>query len=120
MVTAHFDPDSLRDDNWNNELIGAGYKGFFAATLLNSFHDRAYIAGIQRYVYTQKFSNGFTQNFGYRLGFISGYDERMSPLTNVSPLLPFPQLIYDISWKQVGVDFGFSGLALSAGFFYQF
>lgn len=120
MVTVHFNPDSLSDDNWNNQLVGVVYDGYFAGTLLNSFHDRAYVAGIQRYFYRQKISENVTQNVGYRLGLISGYDERMLSFAANTPLLPFPQLIYELSWKHVGIEFGLLPMAATAGLFYQF
>ena len=120
MVTLHINEHSRSNDNWNNQLIAATYDGYFAGTLLNSFYDRAYVAGIQRVFFSQQISENFSQSVGYRIGFISGYDERMMSFAKNTPVLPFPQLIYDLSWKHAGVEFGLLPMAATAGLFYQF
>ncbi len=115
MVTFHLEPGS-RDDNWNNQLIAGTYKGYFAGTFINSFDDRAYAAGIQRVWATQKISDTVTNRVGYRVGLVTGYDERMVPIAAHTPVLPFPQIIDDITWKHIGLEFSWCVDTVSAGF----
>ncbi len=120
MASFHLEPGS-RDDNWNNQLIAGTYAGFFAGTLVNSFYDRAYAFGIQRMWGTQQLSEHISNSPGYRLGLISGYDERMMDLAAHTPLLPFPQIIDDIViGDHVGIELSWSVVVLSAGFVVTF
>lgn len=120
MASFHLEPGS-RDDNWNNQLIAGTYDGFFAGTLVNSFYDRAYAFGIQRMWGTQQISEHITNSPGYRLGLISGYDDRMMELADHTPLLPFPQVIDDIViGKHVGIELSWSVVVVSAGFVVTF
>lgn len=120
MVSFHLEPGS-RDDNWNNQLIAGTYKGFFAGTLVNSFYDRAYAFGIQRMWGTQQISEHITNSPGYRLGLISGYDDRMMELADHTPLIPFPQVVDDIViGKHVGIELSWSVVVVSAGFVITF
>ncbi len=115
MVTFHLEPGS-RDDNWNNQLIAGTYKGYFAGTFINSFYDRGYAVGIQRMWDTEQLSDNFKNSVGYRLGLVSGYDERMVPIAAKTPVLPFPQIIDDITWKHVGIELSWCVDTVSAGF----
>jgi hypothetical protein len=115
MVTFHLEPGS-RDDNWNNQLIAGTYKGYFAGTFINSFYDRGYAAGIQRMWDTKQLSDNVKNSVGYRLGLVSGYDERLAPIANKTPVLPFPQIIDDITWKHVGIELSWCVDTVSAGF----
>lgn len=115
MFTFHLEPSS-RDDNWNNQLIAGTYKGFFAGTFINSFYDRGYAAGIERMWDTEQLSDNFKNSVGYRLGLVSGYDQRLMALAAKTPVLPFPQVIDDITWKHVGVELSWCVDTVSAGF----
>ena len=86
MVTVHLNLDSQRNDNWNTQLLGEDYKAYFSGTLINSFGDRTRVFGLQPYVFSQEISNDFNQNIGYRLGVISGYDQRITPAASETPL----------------------------------
>lgn len=115
MFTFHLEPGS-RDDNWNNQLIAGTYKGFFAGTFINSFYDRGYAAGIQRMWDTEQLSDNVKNSVGYRVGLVSGYDERLAPIAAKTPVLPFPQVIDDITWKHVGIELSWCVDTVSAGF----
>jgi hypothetical protein len=115
MFTFHLEPGS-RDDNWNNQLIAGTYKGYFAGTFINSFYDRGYAAGIQRVWDTEQFSDNFKNSIGYRVGLVSGYDEQLAPIAAKTPVLPFPQVIDDITWKHVGIELSWCVDTVSAGF----
>lgn len=115
MFTFHLEKAS-RDDNWNNQLIAGTYKGFFAGTFINSFYDRGYALGIQRMWDTEQLSDNFKNSVGYRLGLVTGYDERLAPIAGKTPVLPFPQIIDDITWKHVGIELSWCVDTVSAGF----
>lgn len=120
MFTLHFNPNSLKKDRWSNDLIGGVYKGFFAGTLINSFNDRAYVFGIQRDVYTKKYSNNWQINSGYRLGLITGYDSRMTKVADKTKVLPFPEIYSDFMYKKVGVELSWSVSVITAKFIVHF
>ncbi len=115
MFTFHLMPSS-RDDNWNNQLIAGTYKGYFAGTFINSFYDRGYAVGVQRMWDTEQLSDNFKNSVGYRLGLVTGYDERLMPIAGKTPVLPFPQIIDDLTWKNVGIEFSWCFDTVSAGF----
>lgn len=120
MFTFHLDPNS-RDDNWNNQLIAGTYDGFFAGTFINSFYDRGYALGIQRMWGKQQLSEYVSNSPGYRLGLVTGYDERMMDLAAHTPVLPFPQIIDDIViGDHVGIELSWSVVVVSAGFVVTF
>ncbi|WP_119343631.1 hypothetical protein [Facilibium subflavum] len=120
MFTWHFNPQSRQDDRWSNNLIGGLYKSIFVGTLLNSFSDRAFVFGIQRNVYTDQLSQNMQMNIGYRLGLITGYDERMSEFAKYSPVLPIPELYMDFAYKNFGAELSYIGVVFTAKFFIRF
>src|SRR5262245_43591686 len=60
----------------NNWVAGLSYGGFFGATFLNSFGRRAFTGGIQR-EYVVMGTPWVGISLGYRLGFVTGYDQRL-------------------------------------------
>lgn len=121
MFTLHINPESFKDDRWNNNLIGGVYDGIFFGTLLNSFDNRAFVVGLGRDVYNETLSENFNLRVGYRLGVISGYDERMGDMAKYSPVIPFPQIYADLTWrKHLGFEFTYVGVVFTAGFYWTF
>lgn len=119
MVTYHLQ-HSDHDERWNNNLMAMNYHGYFLGTLKNSFDDRAYAFGIERLWGKQPLPCNFSNEVGYRIGVISGYDERMMRIAKYTPLLPFPQVIDTIMWKNVGLQMGWSVVTVSAILTYHF
>ncbi len=120
MVTFHLEPGS-RDDRWNNNLVAVSYDGFIAGTLMNSFDDRAFVFAIERLWSTQQLSANVTNSVGYRLGLITGYDERMMQIAEYTPVLPFPQVMDNIVIdNHFGLELSWCVDTVSAGLFYQF
>lgn len=105
---------------YKNDLLMLVYRSFFAGTLINCYNDRTYIFGVQRYVFENHFGCGIDSQLGYRAGLIYGYDERLMPIAGTLKLLPCAQIIYDLGWKHVGVEFTFTGVIVSAGFSIRF
>ena len=120
MLTWHFNPESRKDDRWSNNLIGGLYNSIFVGTLLNSFDDRAFVVGVQRNIYTNQLSENNQFNVGYRLGLISGYDQRMSDIAKYLPILPIPELYIDYSYRNFGAELSYIGVVFTAKFFIRF
>lgn len=105
----------LRDINrglGGNSLIGLAYRGYYGATFINSFGDRAITAGLQR-----SFSPGRTSALatavGYRAGLITGYDERFFGIGDKVPALPFVQIVGSLDWHKLGVELAYAGIVAS-------
>ncbi|MCF6765459.1 hypothetical protein L3V82_06710 [Thiotrichales bacterium 19S3-7] len=121
MFTLHFSPGSIRDDNWNNELIGGTYKGIFVGTLVNSFYNRAYVAGFSRDLYKNQVSENLDMTTGYRLGLITGYTLDMNEFTSHLPALPFVQAYVDFTYRNiVGIEFSYVGIVVTTEFYLRF
>jgi hypothetical protein len=86
MWSTHLNADRLHIDS-NNVMGGITYGPVFATTFVNSFGRRAYAAGFQRDVLSA--TRGSTAAaLGFRLGAISGYDERFLSFAKDTPVLP--------------------------------
>ena len=123
MWTYHIGTNLFQNQyNANNQLFSLTYRGLFAGTLLNSFYQRSYAAGIQRTLFSHTLANHVQDHFGYRLGLMYGYGtEEIQSLTGLYlPLVPFPQLIYGVDWNHVGVEVSWTVYVVSAGFYIWF
>lgn len=120
MWTYHLKRESEDFDNSRNDLIGLSYKGYFLATLVNSEDRRSYAAGIQRYWLTRNLRPDLTYQLGYRLGLIYGYDRKLGKYAAHIPVVPFPQFLFDLTWKHVGLELSYTWVVVSAGFYIRF
>ena len=120
MWSYHLKHESQDMDNSRNDLIGFSYRGLFAATFINSENRRSYAAGVQRYWLTDPLTPDLSWQLGYRLGLIYGYDEKLGHFASVSPVIPFPQLISDLTWKNVGWEISYTWVVLSTSFYVRF
>ncbi|MBA2654714.1 MAG: hypothetical protein H0U71_06575 [Gammaproteobacteria bacterium] len=111
---------NISEGLYRNDLLSITYGGFFAGTLLNCFQDRCYAVGCQRYWLDIPLSQCVMSHFGYRLGLLYGYDERLSAIAGKCAILPCLQFIYSINYKKVGVELMLTGVTLSGGFFIRF
>ncbi len=112
MWTKHFHPGIT-----NNQMVAVNFRGYFAGTFLNSWHDRSYAAGIERSVHHGNMGDTGTYSVGYRLGAINGYDSRLIRGAGSTPVVPFIQIIGNASWKRVGVQGSYCWLVFTGGFF---
>jgi hypothetical protein len=92
-----------------NSLLGVAFRGYYAATFINSFGDRAVAAGIQR-TFTAPRDGAFTKALGYRAGLVTGYDERFFGIGDKVPALPFAQLVGSVDYRNLGVELGYAGI----------
>ncbi|MBK2125647.1 hypothetical protein [Fangia hongkongensis] len=120
MFTWHFNPESRKDDRASNNLVGGLYNSIFFGTLLNSFSDRAFVVGVQRDLYTHSFTPNSKFSAGYRIGIITGYDQRMADIARYLPALPFPELYIDYAYHNIGVELSYVGVVATAKFFIRF
>lgn len=95
-----------------NSLIGFAYRGYYAGTFINSYGDRAVVAGMQRSFSTPR-SGSLTTAIGYRAGVLTGYDERFLGIGDKIPALPFFQLVGTVDYRRVGVELAYSGIVAS-------
>ena len=118
MWSTHLtDPDLDVQNNW---LIGLNIEGFFVGTFINSYDKRSWAAGIERRVWSVGKKNGLNASLGYRLGLMTGYEERFTMFFGHSPIILFPELISNIAYKNVGFQIGYSWTVLTGGFFWRF
>jgi hypothetical protein len=74
------------------------YSHWFAATFINSWNERSFVAAVERYWVTGEW--GFLDfGVGYRAGVITGYDERTLELARHTPVVPF---VGPLAWTHVG------------------
>ena len=118
MWSTHLtDPDLDVQNNW---LIALNIEGFFVGTFINSYDKRSWAAGIERRLWSVGKKNGFNASLGYRLGLMTGYEERFTIFFGHSPIILFPELISNIAYKNVGFQIGYSWTVVTGGFFWRF
>jgi hypothetical protein len=98
----------------DNRLLGLSWGRVYIGTLVNSFGDRSYLAGLQG-TFAQRNSRFVTAAVGYRVGLMTGYDERLFPLAGKSPVVPLIQPLVTVDARRVGVELSYSGVVASGG-----
>jgi len=98
----------------NNWLVGVGWRGWYGGTFVNSFGNRSFTVGVQRTV-ARGAENGIVPSFQYRVGVVSGYDERFMSLAARLPVLPIGQLLGGLETDRAGVELGWAGLVTTLG-----
>jgi len=112
MWTKHFHPGIT-----NNAMVAVNFRGYFAGTFLNSWHERSYAAGIERSILRRQLGGSGAYNLGYRVGAINGYDSRLIKGAGATPVVPFLQILANGSYKRVGVQASYCWLVFTGGFF---
>lgn len=97
--------------NW---LVGLGWRGFYGGTFVNSFGNRSFTAGIQRTVARGE-DDAIVPSLSYRLGVVSGYDERFMAIASRLPVLPLGQLLGGVEAGRAGVELGLAPLVATLG-----
>jgi hypothetical protein len=117
MWTTHLKHDVIAlNNNW---VIGMSYRGFFGATFLNSFGRRAFTGGIQRTIVSAE-PRPLGASFGYRLGFVTGYDGRFMRIARKTPVLPLVQPFASIDVQHVGLEVSYTFVVVSVAVSYRF
>ncbi|MDR3477547.1 MAG: hypothetical protein P4M14_05890 [Gammaproteobacteria bacterium] len=120
MWSYHLKKEQDDMDNSRNDLIGLAYRGVFVGTLVNSQRRRSYVIGLQRYWRTETIGQDLKWQLGYRLGLIYGYDRKFGRIAEQIPVLPFPQVISDLTWKHFGWELSYTWVVVSTSFYYRF
>lgn len=89
--------------------MGVHWRGWFAATFINSYGRRAFSGGLERSWFTLE-RGPLGLGAGYRVGAVTSYDERLFALAGHTPILPY---IGALVWGDVGP------LALDAFYVYR-
>lgn len=106
MWTTHLNRVSRGvDANW---LLALGWRGLYGGTFINSFGNRAFAAGIERPL-VRSDSGSVVTGLGYRLGVVTGYDERLMGLAGKTPVLPALQVTGDVGVGATGVELAWAG-----------
>jgi hypothetical protein len=95
-------------------LVAVGWRGLYGGTFVNSFGDRAFAAGIQRRL-ARTNDGTMVTGLGYRLGFVTGYDERLTSLAGKTPVLPAAQLLGDFAMGRTGLEVAWAGKVATMG-----
>jgi hypothetical protein len=95
-----------------NGLIAVSFRGYFGGTFVNSYGERAISAGIQR-SFTRPNTKALTTSLGYRIGLITGYDDRLFGIGGKVPAVPFVQLLGNLDYRNVGLEIGYAGVVTS-------
>ncbi len=103
----------------NNYAVGFTTHGYFAATFLNSYGNRAFTGGIQRTI-VKTAPGTFGALLGFRLGFITGYDGRLMRIARDTPVLPLVQPFVRFDVKRLGVEVSYTFVVVSAGLSFRF
>lgn len=120
MWSYHLKHESQNFDNSRNDLVGLSYDGYFLATLVNSENRRSYAAGVQRYWLTKNLKPDLMYQLGYRLGLIYGYDRKLGKYAAHVPVVPFPQFLFDLTWKHFGWEISYTWVVVSTSFYIRF
>lgn len=120
MYTLHFDSKSLEKRNATNNLISVQVEGLFVGTLINSYDMRSWAFGISREFYRVRLSDYWSFASGYRVGLITGYEDKETFFGTESEIAPFVDLHVQFSYlDHFGVEIMMTS-SLSVSFFYQF
>lgn len=103
----------------NNWLVGLGWRGLYGGTFVNSFGNRSFTAGIQQTVARGEDAT-VVPSLGYRLGVVSGYDERFMSIASWAPVLPMAQLLGGLESGRTGLELGWAGLVATLGPHFRF
>ena len=98
----------------NNWLLAVSWGRIYGATFINSFGKRAYSAGVQGHIARWN-SRIVSAGLGYRVGLVTGYDERFIRLAGKTPVLPLLQPLITLDVTRVGLELSYSGIVASAG-----
>lgn len=112
LWTLHF--GSLERGVDNNWLLGLRWGKAFGATFVNSYGDRGYSVGVQNTLARWNWAP-LPLHLDYRVGVVTGYDERFIELARRTHVLPLVQLLVNTEGR-LGVELSFSGPIASVGF----
>jgi hypothetical protein len=118
LWTTHLNADRRHIDS-NNVMVAVTRGPIYATTFVNSFGKRAYAAGFQHAVFSG--TRGIASaSLGFRLGGISGYDERFLSFAKNTPVLPMFSVYTLIEERHLGVELSWTMVVASAALCFRF
>jgi hypothetical protein len=112
MWTTHLTrPGRGFDANW---LLAMGWRGYYGGTFINSYGKRAFAAGIERSL-ARSDRGAVARGVGYRLGLVTGYDQRLLGLARWTPVLPVLQVMGSVAVGPAGLEVAWAGRVASLG-----
>lgn len=117
MWTMHLaDPGRGVDQNW---LLGLSWAGYYGATFVNSFGDRAFAVGREG---PQRNARplGLDASLGLRMGVVTGYDERFLSIAGKAPVLPLVQVHGGVRRRRTAVELSWTVMVVSVSLGHRF
>ena len=118
LWTTHLNANRLHIDS-NNVMVGVTRGPIFVTTFVNSFGKRAYAAGFQHAVLSGSRGTA-AASLGFRLGAISGYDERFLSFAKDTPVLPMFSVYTLVEERHLGLELSWTMVVLSAALCIRF
>lgn len=117
MWTTHLNANKPAiDPNW---LVAVSNGHVFGGTFTNSFGRRAFTAGFQQQV--ARIGRGpLRDSVGFRIGAVSGYDERFMKLAKNAPVLPMLQVYNLFEVGRLGTELTVTWVVASVAFAIRF
>ena len=96
--------------------FGVKSQQWLAATFVNSYNRRGFIAALERYWWVGDF-DPVDVGIGYRAGVVTGYDEELIGLAGKTPLMPFTGLLVwtDLGPLSIDAFYAYRGITLETG-----
>lgn len=117
MWTIHLKDNVLViDSNW---AVGVTAGGYFGAAFLNSYGEPAFAGGIQRTLISSA-PGPVVASAGFRLGAITGYDDRLMPLARRTPVLPLVQPFAMVDIHRIGIEVSYTFVIVSVATSFRF
>ncbi|MCH9621514.1 MAG: hypothetical protein S4CHLAM20_09360 [Chlamydiia bacterium] len=117
MWTLHFKNGD--DANWNNHAYGIEYNGYFVSSMINTYYQQCFSAGITRDWFQTRLSRNTALTFGYRLGGIYGYDHQLKSIADFAErykVLPYGQVYTHFIYKRLRFELSYINQLISFHF----
>ncbi len=116
----HYKKKARNKHNLFTVLGGATYKGYCFYAFRNCYQKSSFFLGICRNWFTQKIGHSFEIAYGFCMGLVSGYDERLWSIAAYTPVLPYMSLSTHLNYKNIGIDISYSIYILLANITIRF
>lgn len=110
MVTTHlYELDEAPTNNW---ALGLVYHGMVGATFITTHGPRGFVLAFER-AWLEGTLGPTRTMLGFRAGLVYGYDERLFPFAEKTPILPYGQPMFLVRAGPVSLDFTYTWVVVS-------
>ncbi len=102
-----------------NPVLALSWNGVFVGTFVNTYEVRTFTAGYQEELLEVEVS-GVRLGLGYRAGLMTGYDERLHPLADRSPVFPLVQGRLNADTRWGGFEVTYAGIIATGAVYLRF